>query len=219
MCADHPDLELSVWQWSKVGWTVALEPRATTCDHLCTSKSLVSLLRLTCTQGVKLAAVKLHAPVTDISFHPADNSCLLTTCAAAAVVGEAAACMSGGSADTASISSAGQDDNAVTVWQLHRLWDRHELQPVGLKLHRACQPTCHAWAPEVRAHVALPGWRTSSGGMSTCKCCHTLPELLAEYLLCTAAAPPLLHVCRVCMLAAVMAALHVSALKLVLQWL
>jgi len=118
-----------------------------------------------CTQGLKLAAAKLHAPVSQISFHPADNACLLTTASeapdhagiAAAGAGEAARRKTAPSA----VDAAASQSDSLLLWQLHRLWDRHELQSTALQTVSGCKPTCHAWAPEVGAAaccgaVAMP---------------------------------------------------------------
>lgn len=116
---------------------------------------LLTRITCLCTQGFKLAAAKLHAPVSQISFHPADNSCLLTTASeapdhastAAAGAGEAACSKAAPSAVDAAASQSG----SLLLWQLHRLWDRHELQSTALQTASGCKPTCHAWAPEVGA--------------------------------------------------------------------
>jgi hypothetical protein len=104
-----------------------------------------SLCRL---QGLKLAAVKLHAPVSSISFHPADNTFLLTTTADAAAAGNSpSSSVDASTAQAAAGNSA--SSHAAVLWQLHKLWERHELQAHGLPLPVCCTPTCHAWAPEV----------------------------------------------------------------------
>lgn len=100
-------------------------------------------------QGLKLASATLPAPVSKISFHPADNSVLLTSTA-----------QSSPSLDLgADHTDAEQAAARVLLWQLHKLWERHELQPTPLQLPSSlgCDswPTCHAWAPEVGAVAAL----------------------------------------------------------------
>lgn len=99
-------------------------------------------------QGLKLAAVKLHAPVSSISFHPADNAFLLTTTSGAAAAGNTPS--SSAEASTAQAAAGNSpSSHAAVLWQLHKLWERHELQAHGLPLPASCTPTCHAWAPEV----------------------------------------------------------------------
>jgi hypothetical protein len=115
-------------------------------------------------QGVKLALAKLQAPISKISFHPADNSILLTMSAQGAGSGESATCSSVGSgAGRAQAEQAGSS-SAVLLWQLHKLWEKHELQCMPLQLPSQCQPACHAWAPEVRS------------------CCHAMAGLLCSWL-------------------------------------
>jgi hypothetical protein len=99
-------------------------------------------------QGLKLAAVKLHAPVSSISFHPADNAILLTTTAGAAAAGSSPSSSIEPSTAQAAAGNS-PSSHAVVLWQLHKLWERHELQAHGLPLPASCTPTCHAWAPEV----------------------------------------------------------------------
>lgn len=126
-------------------------------------------------QGVKLAAVKLHAPVRRISFHPADNSCLLAT---ASQTLDSTATAAGADAKQQACSSHG-----VVVWQLHKLWDGHALTAIPLQLGSCCQPTCHAWAPEVSpiiivdhmlSHSHVGGCWPLSLSMLRASTCHNL---------------------------------------------
>jgi hypothetical protein len=94
-----------------------------------------------CLQGLKLASAKLPVPVSKISFHPADSSVLLTTTAQSAPSPDL------GAGHTDPEQAAG---STVLLWQLHKLWERHELQSTPLQLPSlAGWPTCNAWAPEV----------------------------------------------------------------------
>jgi hypothetical protein len=87
-------------------------------------------------QGLKLATAALPQPVANVSFQPADLSCLLTVADA--------------SENSSSSSSNGKaGTSCVHLWRLDKLWDRHELQTKPLQLPADCVASCHAWAPEV----------------------------------------------------------------------